>query len=60
MPKFNILIIRLVVGLVIAVVMSRFFFGEITYISVGGLMIFLVGMAYVTEYLRNRNKKPGA
>jgi len=59
MPKFNILVIRLIVGLVIAVVMSRFFFGEITPISVGGLMIFLVGMAYVTEYMRNRNKKPG-
>jgi len=60
MPKFQILVIRLIVGLVIAVVMSRFFFGEITVVSVGGLMIFLVGMAYVTEYLRNRNKKPGA
>jgi hypothetical protein len=59
MPKFNILVIRLIVGLVIAVVMSRFFFGQITPISVGGLMIFLVGMAYVTEYMRNRNKKPG-
>jgi pilus assembly protein TadC len=60
MPKFQILVIRLIVGLVIAVVMSRFFFGEITAVSVGGLMIFLVGMAYVTEYLRNRNKKHGA
>jgi len=60
MPKFQILVIRLVVGLVIAVVMSRFFFGQITPLSVGGLMIFLVGMAYVTEYFRNRNKKPGA
>ncbi len=59
MTKFHILIIRLVVGLVIAVVMSRFFFGEITPLSVGGLMIFLVGMAYVTEYMRNRKKKPG-
>ena len=59
MTKFHILVIRLVVGLVIAVVMSRFFFGEITPISVGGLMIFLVGMAYVTEYFRNRKKKPG-
>ncbi len=59
MTKFPILIIRLVVGLVIAVVMSRFFFGAITPLSVGGLMIFLVGMSYITEYMRNRNKKPG-
>ena len=42
MTKFHILVIRLIVGLVIAVVMSRFFFGEITPLSVGGLMIFLV------------------
>ena len=59
MTKFHILVIRLVVGLGIAVVMSRFFFGEITPVSVVGLMIFLVGMAYVTEYMRNRKKKPG-
>ena len=59
MTKFHILVIRLVIGLVIAVVMSRFFFGAITPVAVGGLMIFLVGMAYVTEYMRNRKKKPG-
>jgi hypothetical protein len=59
MTKFHILVIRLVLGLVIAVIMSRVFFGEITPLSVGGLMIFLVGMAYVMEYMRNRNKKPG-
>jgi hypothetical protein len=59
MTKFHILVIRLVLGLVIAVIMSRVFFGEITELSVGGLMVFLVGMAYVMEYMRNRNKKPG-
>ncbi len=59
MTKFHILFIRLVLGLVLSVIMSRFFFSEITPLSVGGLMIFLVGMAYVTEYMRNRNKKPG-
>ena len=59
MTKFHILVIRLVLGLVLSVIMSRFFFGEITPLSVGGLMIFLVGMAYVTEYMRNRKKKPG-
>lgn len=59
MTKFHLLVMRLVLGLVIAVIMSRVFFGEITGLSVGGLMIFLVGMAYVTEYMRNRNKKPG-
>ena len=59
MTKFHILVMRLVLGLVIAVIMSRVFFSEITPLSVGGLMIFLVGMAYVTEYMRNRNKKPG-
>ncbi len=60
MTKFHILVIRLVLGLVIGVIMSRFFFGKITPFSVGGLMIFLVGMAYVTEYLRNRKKNRGS
>ena len=59
MTKFHILVMRLVLGLVISVIMSRVFFGAITPLSVGGLMIFLVGMAYVTEYMHNRNKKPG-
>ena len=59
MTKFHVLVMRLVLGLVLAVIMSRVFFGAITPLSVGGLMIFLVGMAYVTEYMRNRKKKPG-
>ena len=56
MTKFHILIIRLVIGLVIAVVMSRFFFGAITPLYVVGLMIFLVGMAYITEAWRRKRQ----
>ena len=57
MPKYQIFVIRAIVGLGIAVVMSRFFFHRIDPFTVGGLAIFMVGMAYVTEYFRNRPKK---
>ena len=55
-PRYQIFVIRAVVGLGIAVVMSRFFFQRIEPLTVGGLAIFLVGMSYVTEYFRNRKK----
>lgn len=55
MPRYQVFVIRAIVGLGIAVVMSRFFFQRIDAISVGGLTIFLVGMSYVTEWFRNRN-----
>jgi hypothetical protein len=32
------------------------FFGKTDPVLIGGLTIFLVGMAYVTEYIRNRKK----
>jgi len=36
--------------------LTRFFFGRIEIVYVVGLAIFLVGMAYVSEYFRNRPK----
>ncbi len=56
-PPIYAFYLRVVVGLGIAVVMARFFFGHIGLVSVGGLAIFLVGMAYVTEYFRNRKSQ---
>ena len=56
MPRYQVFIIRAIVGLGIAVVMSRFFFHRIDTMTVGGLAIFLVGMSYTTEYFRNRKK----
>jgi hypothetical protein len=53
---FNIFVIRAIVGLAIAAMMSRFFFQQINPVTVGLLAVFLVGMAYVSEYFRNRKK----
>ena len=57
MSGFNIFVIRAIIGLAIAVMMSRFFFQQINPVTVGLLAIFLVGMAYVSEYFRNRKNK---
>ena len=60
MSGFNIFVIRAIIGLAIAVMMSRFFFQQINPVTVGLLAVFLVGMAYVSEYFRNRKKGDGS
>jgi hypothetical protein len=42
------------IGAAFAVFISRFFFESINLFVVTGLAIFLIGMAYVLEYFRNR------
>ncbi|MEW5908170.1 MAG: hypothetical protein AB1659_00060 [Thermodesulfobacteriota bacterium] len=56
MNRFHIFTIRAVLGIVFAVVLTRMFFGKTDPVFIGGLAIFLTGMAYVTEYFRNRKK----
>ena len=51
---FHIFVIRAFLGVAFAVVMSRFFFQKINFISVAGLAVFLVGMAYLLEYYRKK------
>ena len=50
------MIVRVILGVVFAVVITRFFFGRFEPVWVVGLAIFLVGMSYVTEYFRNRKR----
>ena len=52
MTQFNIFIIRAVIGAVVAVVLTRMFYGKVEIVYVAGLAVFLVGMAYVMEYFR--------
>jgi uncharacterized membrane protein HdeD (DUF308 family) len=56
MARFNIFIMRIVLGAFFAVVLTRFFYGRVEPVYVVGLAVFLVGMAYVMEYFRNRRK----
>ena len=57
MTQFNIFIIRAVVGAVVAVVLTRMFYGKVEIVYVAGLAVFLVGMAYVMEYFRKKRQK---
>ena len=57
MNQFNIFIIRAVFGAVIAVILTRMFYGKVEIIYIAGLAVFLVGMAYVIEYFRKKRKE---
>jgi Flp pilus assembly protein TadB len=57
MNQFQIFVIRAIVGLVFAVVVTRMFYGRINPLYVAGLAIILVGLAYFAEYLRKRRKE---
>ena len=55
MNQIQIFIIRAVVGVIGAIILSRIFFGSVDRAYVTGLAIILVGLAYFSEYLRNRS-----
>ena len=52
--NFNIFIIRLVLGFVFAVILNRIFSGRSDFGYIIGLTVIIVGLAYVSEYFRNR------
>jgi hypothetical protein len=56
LTQFNIFIIRAVIGAVVAVVLTRMFYGKVEIVYVAGLAVFLVGMGYVMEYFRKKRK----
>ena len=58
MNRFYIFLIRAVLGAVFAVMLSRFFYPDARLLYVVGLGIFLVGMAYLFEYIRTKNNTP--
>lgn len=58
MNRFYIFLIRAVLGAVFAVMLSRFFYPDARLSYVVGLGVFLVGMAYLFEYIRIKNNTP--
>ena len=48
-------LIRAVVGAGLAVLMSRFFFQRLSWFTVL-IAVFLVGMAYISEYVRKKER----
>ena len=57
MNQLSIFIVRAVVGLAFAAIVTRMFFGRIDPVYVVGLAIIMVGLAYLAEYLRGRRTK---
>jgi hypothetical protein len=56
LDRFHVFVVRAILGIVFAVVLSRFFYPDTRIIYVIALGIFLVGMAYFFEYLRENKK----
>jgi hypothetical protein len=54
MGRFNIFVMRAILGAVFAVVLMRMFYRGSNPVYAAGLAIFLIGTAYLLEYWRNR------
>ena len=57
MHPFILLFIRAVIGVAIAILITRMFRGSASTEYVAGLAIILVGLAYVLEYFRKRRPR---
>ena len=57
MDRKQIFIIRAVMGAVFGVILSRFFYPNAPVACIISLCAVLVGLAYLTEYLRQRSKR---
>ncbi len=56
LDRVQIFVVRAILGIVFAVVLSRFFYPDTKVLYIIALGIFLVGMAYFFEYLRENKK----
>ena len=56
MNQFYVFLIRAMVGVAIAFIITRLFRGDAGIAYVTGLAIILVGLSYFAEYLRHRRK----
>lgn len=57
MTNWQIFIIRAIMGAVFGVILSRFFYPNAPLIFIILLCMILVGLAYLTQYLRQRKKE---
>jgi F0F1-type ATP synthase assembly protein I len=55
--NWQIFIIRAIMGVVFGVILSKFFYPNAPLIFIILLCMVLVGLAYLTQYLRQRNKE---
>jgi len=52
--RFNIFVVRAILGAAFAVFLCRFFYPDANLIYVAGFGVFMVGMAYILESWRNK------
>ncbi len=57
MHPFILFFIRAVIGVAVAIVITRMFRGTASTAYVAGLALILVGLAYFSEYLRKRKRR---
>ncbi len=57
MHPFILFFIRAVLGVAVAIVITRMFRGAADTAYVAGLAVILVGLAYFAEYLRKRKRR---
>jgi hypothetical protein len=55
--RFNIFVIRAILAAVFAIFCTRVFYGSIDPFYVAGVAIIILGLAYFSEYLRQRKKR---
>ncbi|MCD6186133.1 MAG: hypothetical protein J7K84_10185 [Deltaproteobacteria bacterium] len=54
MTRFQIFIIRAILGIAMAVALTHFFYPNANKLYVAGIGIILVGLSYFSEYLRHK------
>ena len=55
--KFQLFVIRAIIGIAFSVLLIRFFYPNATVIHIAGLAVFIVGLAYVLEYFRLKDSE---
>jgi hypothetical protein len=50
-------VIRAILGIFFAVIITRFFYGRVEPLYIAGLAILMVGLAYFAEFLRHRKDR---
>ena len=57
MTGLQIFIIRAILAAVFAVIATRMFYGRLEPLTIAGVAVILLGLAYFAEYLRHRKKR---
>jgi hypothetical protein len=50
-------VIRAILGIFFAVIITRFFYGRVEPLYIAGLALLMVGLAYFAEFLRHRKDR---